>query len=580
LRLLWAVSSIQAMKDRQTHRENDSDSIGETPVVLSGDIPLCYASTNETQRFAALLETSRELAGKRELKELLEALASRAREFVHSDGVTLYLVEEELLRPIVSLEEYSEEVLSTPLQLGQGISGGVAVSGKAEIVNRVDLTGRGFLIPGTPLEPESLLCTPLKYEHEVIGVLTLNRLGEWEFELEDLEFVNGLANLGAAAIYNGRLYERLAKSERNYRTLFNSIGEAIFVCAPETQRILDISDSAVRRYGYSREELLTMTIFDLHPVEEQQSIRQRVAVGVKQSTARYDSVHHRKKDGTIMEVNISAVDIEFQGCPARLALAVDVTEQQRVRRELEQAQKLESVGLLASGIAHNLNGPLSNIQGLAELLRALYPETTELQAILRQIRKIKDIIRTLMLKVRHQEETRARRVQLNELLKTELAFLEANLFFKHEVEKIYSFDPELPEVWGVYGDFSQALLNIVNNAIDAMYSTPQKILQIRTKHDDGRVVVEIEDTGPGMTPEIMTRVFEPFFTTKPPADSKQADGPTGTGLGLSASRELLARYDGRIEISSEPNQGSIFTISIPAFAPESHEIAQEDCTIA
>ncbi len=568
------------MKNRQTHREDDSSSISATPVALFESTTAFCSSSDETQRLAALLETSRELAGKRELKELLEALASRARELVRSDGVTLYLVEEELLRPFVSLDEYSEEILSTPLQLGQGISGGVAVSGEGEIVNRVDLTGRGFLIPGTPLEPESLLCTPLKYEDEVIGVLTLSRLGEWEFVLEDLEFVNGLTNLGAAAIYNARLYERLAKSERNYRTLFNSIGEAILVCDPETQRILDVSDSAVRRYGYTREEFLRMTTFDLHPTEEREIIRRRIALGVKQSTVRYDSVHHRKKDGTLIEVNISAVDIEFQGCPARLVLAVDVTEQQRVRRELEQAQKLESVGLLASGIAHNLNGPLSNIQGLAELLRALYPETTELEVILKQIRKIKDIIRSLMLKARHQEETRARHIQLNELLQTELAFLEANLFFKHEVEKVYSFDPELPEIWGVYGDFSQALLNIVNNAIDAMYSTPRKILQVRTKHDDERIIVEIEDTGTGMTPEITARIFEPFFSTKPPADNKQTDEPTGTGLGLSASRELLARYDGKIELSSEPNQGSIFIISIPVMASESHEITREDYTIA
>ncbi len=525
-------------------------------------------------RLSALLETSQELAGKLELKELLEALARRAQDLVHSDGVTLYLIEGDFLKPLVSLEDYSEEILSTPLQLGQGISGGVAVSGEAEIANRVDLTGRGFLIPGTPLEAESLLCAPLKYENEVIGVMTLNRLGEWEFTPADLEFIKGLANLGTAAIWNARLYERLAKSERNYRTLFNSIGEAVIVHDPETFRILDISEAAVRRYGFTREEFLNMTILHLHPPEDRESIRSRVMQGVRQSPAHYDNIRHRTKDGALVEVSISAVNIEFQGRPARLALAVDVTEQQRVRRELEQARKLESIGLLASGIAHNLNGPLSGIQGFTELLRATHPEVTELDIILKQVHKIKDIIRTLMLKAHHQEEVTPRRIQINELLKTELAFLEANLFFKHEVEKHFDFDPQLPEVWGVYGDFSQAFLNIINNAIDAIYSTPKKALQVRTSHENGWVTVEIKDSGIGMSEDILSRIFEPFFTTKLPPDSEHVKGPTGTGLGLPASRELLARYDGRIEVWSQPHQGAVFTIMLPS--AEQRRIEQKD----
>jgi PAS domain S-box-containing protein len=541
---------------------------------MSNENRIGAKGSKSLSRLAALLESSQELAGKLELKELLEALARRAQDLVHSDGVTLYLIEGEFLKPLVSLEDYSEEILSTPLQLGQGISGGVAVSGEAEIVNRVDLTGRGFLIPGTPLEPESLLCAPLKYEDEVIGVMTLNRLGEWEFTPADLEFIKGLANLGAAAIWNARLYERLSKSELSYRTLFNSIGEAVIVHDPETFRILDISESAVRRYGFTREELLNMTILHLHPPEDRESVRSRVVRGVRQSPAHYDNIRHRAKDGRLVEVTISAVDIEFGGRPARLALAVDVTEQQHVRRELEQARKLESVGLMASGIAHNLNGPLSGIQGFTELLRTTHPELTELDIILQQVHKIKDIIRTLMLKAHRQEEVTPRRIQINELLKTELAFLEANLFFKHEVEKSCDFDPQLPEVWGVYGDFSQAFLNIINNAIDAIHSTPTKALRIRTSHENGWITVEIKDSGVGMTEDIQSRIFEPFFTTKPPPDSENPKGPTGTGLGLPASRELLARYDGRIEVWSQPHQGSVFTVLLPS--AEHKQIEQKD----
>ena len=168
-----------------------------------------------------------------------------------------------------------------------------------------------------------------------------------------------------------------------------------------------------------------------------------------------------------------------------------------------------------------------------------------------------------MIRARHQEEVDARHIQLNELLRTELAFLEANLFFKHEIEKIYDFDSDLPEVWGVYGDFSQALLNIINNAIDAMYDTPQKVLKVRTRRDDGCVKVEIEDTGVGMTDKVKERIFEPFFTTKPSMDSEDSEGRKGTGLGLSGSRQLLARYDGKIDVQSQTGKGSTFSVLLP-----------------
>ena len=536
--------------------------------------------TESWSRLAALLETSHELAGKLELHELLEAVAFRAQDLVRSDGVTLYLVEGDILRPFISREEYSDEVLDTPLKLGEGISGGVALRGEAELVNRVDLTGRGFQIPGTPIEPESLLCAPLKHKDEVIGVLTLNRLGEWEFTEADFEFIKGLASLAASAIHSARLYERLANSERNYRTLFNNIGEAIFVHDPETLQILDISESTVHRYGYTREEFLKMTIFDLHPPEDREEIKKRVQEGMKERSVKYSSLRHQTKEGVLLEVNISAVDIEFMGRPARLALAVDVTEQQRVRRELEQAHKLESVGLLASGIAHNLNGPLSGIQGFTELLRATHPELSELDVILKQTNKIKDIIRTLMIRARHQEEIEARPIQLNELLRTELAFLEADLFFKHEIEKVYDFDSNLPEVWGVYGDFSQALLNIINSAIDAMYETPRKTLKVRTRYENGCVIIEIEDSGIGMTEEVKERIFEPFFTTKPSMDSEDSEGRRGTGLGLSGSRELLARYGGRIEVESEPGEGSTFRVILSSDKARSACQENQEHTVA
>ena len=235
----------------------------------------------------------------------------------------------------------------------------------------------------------------------------------------------------------------------------------------------------------------------------------------------------------------------------------------RSQTKLMAAQKLEQIGLLASGLAHNLRTPLSGIKGYTQLLKSDHPELKELEFIIDEVAIMESIINNLMLKSRKDHQKSEEVINLNDLLRIEIQFLSAHLFFKHRVKKVLEFDEHLPSIKGVYSHFSQALLNIIQNALDAMYDSETKVLTIRTRHDASAIYVEIGDTGCGIPSEIQAHVFDDFFTTKPSTVDRQGDEPTGTGLGLGSANQNLRLYGGRIEIESAPDKGTVVTVALP-----------------
>ncbi len=269
-------------------------------------------------------------------------------------------------------------------------------------------------------------------------------------------------------------------------------------------------------------------------------------------------------------------------------------DRRRLEMELMEKHKLSSIGLLVQGIAHNLNTPLGVILGRSELLKTeieevlgekipklLQPVVEEnqivaeaeahtreikgsadncLDVILKQVEQMSDIIGNMMYKSRQEQDSERKNINMNQILEGELTFLNADMHFKHDIEKRYHFDPDLPYIEGVYSDFSQSFTNIIRNAIDAMYHVEKKVLTVTTRHDDHFVYVLINDTGQGIKEEDKFRIFDPFFTTKEFGDSD--GGPSGVGLGLHSCYQLLNPYGVTFEVESEPGD-TTFTVKIP-----------------
>ncbi len=236
--------------------------------------------------------------------------------------------------------------------------------------------------------------------------------------------------------------------------------------------------------------------------------------------------------------------------------------QRELELELMKEYRLSSIGLLASGIAHNIRTPLTVIMGAASILKEQNGDDEHLHQIIQQVQRIDQILETMMIKCRSEHEVGITHLNLNSLLKTELDFLETDHYFKHKIQKEYIFDDSLPSISGVYSDFSQGLLNIIKNAIDAMFDSDQKKLTVTTQHDRQHISVIISDTGCGIKEENISKLFSPFYTTKS-YYGESSQKPKGTGLGLYSSYQILKNYGVNFEIDSTLKKGTTIHVKIP-----------------
>jgi two-component system NtrC family sensor kinase len=230
------------------------------------------------------------------------------------------------------------------------------------------------------------------------------------------------------------------------------------------------------------------------------------------------------------------------------------------RRQIGRAQKLASIGRLAAGVAHEINNPLTGVLTFAHLLREkghMQAEDVEdLDLIIRETSRAADIVRGL-LDFSRDRPAHKEPFEVNEAIHRTIQLLRTQQLF-HRIDIREEYQDKLPKVEGDVNQLQQVLLNLSLNACGAMLDGGD--LTIRTSADDGRVLIEVTDTGCGIAPEDLDQIFEPFFSTKPAGQ--------GTGLGLSVSYGIVRRHGGTIQVESEPGKGSKFTIILPALGSE------------
>ncbi len=224
--------------------------------------------------------------------------------------------------------------------------------------------------------------------------------------------------------------------------------------------------------------------------------------------------------------------------------------------KLAQSEKLASIGLLIEGICHNLNTPLNNILGYSQIIAESLPDNKILGKILDNGRKLAEIIKSLLNRAYDERVFAPREVNINDLVTKEIDFYQHNLFFKNKVEKVISLMEELPVFVCVYSDISQIISNLINNAIEALKDSENKKIFISTYLSQKYIVVEIKDTGRGISKDVLGKIFEPFYS------SNNTDTTKVRGLGLSISKQLISTYKGEIKVESSP-QGSCFSILLP-----------------
>ena len=409
---------------------------------------------------------------------------------------------------------------------------------------------------------------PIMSGPEVIGVI---ECFSREIRAPDPDL---LAMVGSVGSQIGQFAERrwaedrLRANEATYRLLFESNPEAMWVFDAETLRFLAVNEAALRRYGYLRDEFLSMSILDIRPAADREHFLQ-LRGSSPHGPHEYVDLRHCKKDGTIIDVEVSADSIFFAGRPARLVLVKDVTARKRLEDHLRQSQKMEAVGRLAGGVAHDFNNLLTAIQGYSDFilgsLDADDPRYADMMGIREAAQRAAGLTHQLLAFSR-QQVLAPEVLSLNDLIRDTGRLLRR--LIGEDIEIHTTLAEDLGPVRADPGQLQQVLINLAVNARDAMPQGGMLILETQNVEvgpdhpasqglvSPGRyVLMAVTDAGVGMDEETKARIFEPFFTTKRPGE--------GTGLGLATVYGVVRQSGGFIWVYSEPNRGTTFKVYLP-----------------
>jgi hypothetical protein len=287
-----------------------------------------------------------------------------------------------------------------------------------------------------------------------------------------------------------------------------------------------------------------------------QQARQRVEEGAEPIASAY-RVALRTRDDVDRIVNLSVAPLHADsGSRPTVVIVDDVTEASEMETQLRQSDRLASVGLLAAGVAHEVNTPLAGISSYVQMMQRKMPESDPRRPILEKIEKqtfrASSIVNNL-LNFSRQQSSEMQPVDVNAMVEETLMLAELPLSSR-KVRVETALCEAAVYVWGDSGKLQQVLMNLVLNARDAMPDGGD--LAIRTIQSNGDVVVEVQDSGSGIPMEQIHKIYDPFFTTK--------DTGKGTGLGLSVSYGIVQEHRGTITVSSEAGSGTLFRVALPA----------------
>ncbi|HXZ40831.1 MAG TPA: CHASE domain-containing protein [Terriglobales bacterium] len=391
----------------------------------------------------------------------------------------------------------------------------------------------------------------------------------------------------------------LQRSEERARMLFGTIPLPVWVCDLRTLDFLEVNPAAIEHYGYSRDEFLRMKVADIQPPDELERLATKVQQ-IRKAKQFSGSSKHRTRDGRVIQVEISSHRLRYEGHLAVLVVAQDVTARVRLEMDLRHAQKLEAVGGLAAGIAHEINTPIQFVGDNTHFLQGAFDDLAKVLAKYRQLHqaaanggagrelaeevtkaeksanldflmqeipsaleqsmdgvtRVATIVKA-MREFAHTDRGEKIATDLNKNLQSTLIVARNEIKYVADVETDFQ---ELPLVKCNGGDVNQVFLNLLVNAAHAIKDRREPeakkgVIGIRTRREGDHVVISISDTGCGIPANIHDKIFEPFFTTK--------EVGRGTGQGLAIARTIVERHGGSITFDTEVGRGTTFHIRLP-----------------
>jgi PAS domain S-box-containing protein len=416
---------------------------------------------------------------------------------------------------------------------------------------------------------------PIRSGTELSGVLGLVWNDDPPELARDEELLTTIGRLVGLALGNVRLRDTLLarqaeldESETRYRGLFEQAPEPILICDWDG-RVLDANRAAITLFGLTARRMRAHTLESLTDLDRDR--RRQLTTALHRSREAEVNARGRRVDGSTFPVVMHLAVTALRGEERLLVQMRDLTDQERMQAELLQAQKMEALGQLISGVAHELNNPLSAIIAFSQLMRTDERLPADLahdaDLLVQEADRTRRIVQNLLDFARQRAPDR-QATPIAPLIERTLE-LHAYALRAGRIDVRLLLPTDLPDVWVDPGQIQQVMLNLTLNAIQAIrgasdHPTGTITISARSERgadDDMQVVrLRVEDDGPGIVTSVQPRVFEPFFTTK--------DVGQGTGLGLSVSYGIVTGHGGRLWFEPSESGGAAFVLDLPTAVKE------------
>lgn len=373
-----------------------------------------------------------------------------------------------------------------------------------------------------------------------------NRLGSTERKVKIPKDVRDLQ----------RLFRIVEKGKSTWEATFDAIRDPVMII-DETYRVERANMEAAERSGVEVKKMIGQHCYEVFAGRQAICPRCPLEVTLKRQRPQVVEIEKLKKEA---DFQVNSYPLAFGEGPRRVVHHYrDVTDERLLQRKLVQSEKMAAIGMLAGGVAHEINNPLGGILAFAQLIRQELPLESPLQNDVKEIqeaaKRCKKIVEDLLSFSRPSADLEKSPQDLNQLVEKILPLLRLK-FREGSITVRTEYGTSLPPVWGDANRLQQVFLNLLQNAGESMKGGGTVTIRTRRAPAGSEVVLEVADQGMGIAPEDVERIFEPFFTTK---------GLRGTGLGLSICDSIIQDHRGRIDVESERGKGSLFRVVLPAW---------------
>ncbi len=540
-----------------------------------------------------LLDFGRTLSATTALEPLLNALTERLRQVLDVEKVAIFIEEENsaenyrLAKSIGINDDYKIPSDFRQMIRQKSAENGIVRADELElfdeeivvkaprekieakgIVGKIEGKIEQFGRNGKNIHRQELhYFVPCVVRGKMIAVIGLGRGSDGSLlSSEDLEILQTVSGYVAVAVENSLLYQEQEKRAEELALLkeFNeSIVESVNVgllAVDETGRITRCNSMFEEMMNSSREQTIGKfieEIFDESFALNLENILGKSRWHLTEIRNAYKLLTTDfKGKSLILNVAIAPLRSVSHNQTGAIIVFENVTSRIKLEETLQQSEKLSSIGLLAAGVAHEVNTPLTGVSSYTQMLLGMIPETDPKHALLQKVQRQTDrasnIVGNLLNFSRTGNASEFVEIDINKLLDDTLQLLEPQLR-KSQVEIVKNYSDVPPMVFGNAGKLQQVFTNLIINARDAMFGGGEILLT--TFLGDEEVVITVSDTGTGIEAENLNKIFDPFFTTK-------AIG-SGTGLGLAVSYGIVQEHTGTIEVSSEVGRGTMFRLVFP-----------------